>query len=355
VIKIVKEATMIRDMIGHLLAGHSLSPEEAEMTMDEIMQGQATPAQIAGFLIALRIKGETVAEITGCARAMRRAAIAVSPKRRALIDTCGTGGDGSGTFNISTTTAFVVAGAGLAVAKHGNRSVSSKSGSADVLTSLGANLELSPSQVATCIDEVGIGFLFAPHLHPAMKYAGGTRKELGVRTIFNILGPLTNPANAHAQLLGVYDPGLTEVLARVLKELGSRAALVVHGYGGVDELTVTGPNQVSHFGLESDGDNVVTEFLDPRDLGFPLARPEALRGGEPEQNAGITHAILTGGDHGARRDVVLLNAAAALLVGGGADSLEDGIAQAAHSIDSGAALNKLQGLIRFSSQCGKAA
>ncbi len=346
---------MIRDMIEQMLEGHSLSLEEAEMTMDEIMQGHATPAQIAGFLIALRTKGETVAEITGCARAMRRAAICVSPKTRVLVDTCGTGGDGTGTFNISTTTAFVVAGAGLAVAKHGNRSVSSKSGSADVLTSLGANLELSPSQVADCIDEVGIGFLFAPHLHPAMKYAGGARRELGVRTIFNILGPLTNPANAHTQLLGVYDAGLTEVLARVLKELGSRAAFVVHGDGGVDELTVTGPNQVSHFGLGIDGDEVVTEFLDPRDFGFSIAPAEALRGGEPEENAAITRAILSGADRGARRDIVLLNAGAALLVGGAADSLQDGVARAVQSIDSGAALSKLEGLVLFSIRCREAA
>jgi anthranilate phosphoribosyltransferase len=346
---------MIRDMIGHLLGGHSLSLEEAEMTMDEIMQGQATPAQIAGFLIALRTKGETVTEITGCARAMRRAAICVSPKTSSLIDTCGTGGDESGTFNISTTTAFVVAGAGLAVAKHGNRSVSSKSGSADLLTAIGVNISLSPAQVATCIDEIGIGFLFAPHLHPAMKYAGGPRRELGVRTVFNILGPLSNPANANVQLVGVYDPVLTELLARVLKALGSRAAFVVHGSDGLDELTITGTNRISHFGTGPEDLDVVTESLDPRDLGFSLAPAATLRGGEPEENARITHAILSGADHGPRRDIVLLNAAAALLVGGATGSLRDGVARAARSIDSGAAFDKLQELVLFTSQCHAAA
>ena len=346
---------MIREVIGHLLEGHSLSLEEAEMTMDEIMQGQATPAQIAGFLIALRTKGETVDEITGCARAMRRAAIRVRPHRSALVDTCGTGCDGTGTFNISTTTAFVVAGAGLAVAKHGNRSVSSKSGSADLLTSIGVNIALTPTQVATCIDEIGIGFLFAPTLHPAMKYAGGPRQELGVRTVFNILGPLSNPANASAQLVGVYDPTLTEVLARVLKALGSRAAFIVHGSDGLDELTVTGATRISRFGTGPDDLDVVTESLDPRDLGFSLAPAAALRGGEPEENARITSAILSGADRGARRDVVLLNAAAALLVGGAAGSLQDGVARAADSIDSGAAYGKLQELVLFSSQCPVAA
>jgi anthranilate phosphoribosyltransferase len=220
---------MIREAIQQLLDGQSLSTEQAEGVMDEVMTGAATPAQIAGFLVALRVKGETVDEITGCARAMRRAAVTVSPKDHNLVDTCGTGGDRAGTFNISTTTAFVAAGAGLSVAKHGNRSVSSQSGSADVLEALGVNLDLTPDQIAQSIDEVGIGFLYAPKMHPAMRYAIGPRRELGVRTIFNILGPLTNPAGASAQLLGVYDPSLTETLAQVLRELGTRAAYVVHG------------------------------------------------------------------------------------------------------------------------------
>ncbi len=339
---------MIREAIAQLLDGRSLSVEEAENVMDEVMGGQATDAQIAGFLIALRTKGETVNEITGCARAMRRAATRVRPRSRNLIDTCGTGGDRAGTFNISTTTAFVVAGAGLRVAKHGNRSVSSKSGSADVLTALGLNLELSPDQVATCIDEVGIGFLFAPKLHPAMRHAIGPRRELGVRTIFNILGPLTNPAGAQAQLLGVYDPNLTEVLAETLRGLGSRAAYVVHGHGHLDELSTTGPNRVSYFGVGRSSGEVVTEDLNPGALGFAVAPLAALRGGEPMENARITRAILEGSEHGARRDVVLLNAAAALTVGSAAADLEEGIAKAAESLDSGAAAAKLADLVALS-------
>lgn len=339
---------MISQAIAQILDRRSLSAEEAEHVMDEIMGGQATSAQIAGFLIALRAKGETVDEITGCARAMRRAATRVQPSSPDLIDTCGTGGDGAGTFNISTTTAFVVAGAGLRVAKHGNRSVSSRSGSADVLKALGVNLELTPDQVAACIDEVGIGFLFAPRLHPAMKHAIGPRRELGVRTIFNILGPLTNPANAQVQLLGVYDPALTEVLARVLHELGSRAAYVVHGHGGLDELTTTGPNRISRFGVGDRADEVITETLDPRHVGFGPASHDDLKGGEPEENARITRAILSGTDQGSRRDVVSLNAGAALQVGGKAVTLAEGITKAAESIDSGSALSQLDSLIALS-------
>jgi anthranilate phosphoribosyltransferase len=312
------------------------------------MSGEATPAQIAGFLIALRVKGETVDEITGCARAMRRAAVHVAPSENGiLIDTCGTGGDASGTFNISTTTAFVAAGAGLRVAKHGNRSISSRSGSADVLTALGVNLELTPEQVAACLDETGIGFLYAPRLHPAMRYAIGPRRELGVRTVFNVLGPLTNPAGAEAQLLGVYDPALTETMARVLCDLGSRAAYVVHGHNGLDELTTTGPNRVSHFGLGR-VDGVITETLDAQTLGLAPAQPKDLLGGEPEENARITRDVLSGRDRGPRRDVVLLNTAAALHVGGLAESLESGLALARASIDEGAALGTLDAMIAFS-------
>jgi anthranilate phosphoribosyltransferase len=339
---------MIREAIGQLLEGQSLSAEQAEGVMDEVMTGGATPAQIAGFLVALRVKGETVDEITGCARAMRRAAVAVRPERDGVVDTCGTGGDRAGTFNISTTTAFVAAGAGLRVAKHGNRSVSSRSGSADVLEALGVNLELAPDQIAGAIDEVGIGFLFAPRLHPAMRHAIGPRRELGVRTVFNILGPLTNPAGATAQLLGVYDPALTEPLACVLRELGSRAAYVVHGHGPLDELTTTGTNQVSYFGVGGAGQRVVTETLDPLALGFRRARREDLQGGDPADNARITRDVLAGTDRGPRRDVVLLNAAAVLVVGGLAHSLEEGIVQAGESIDSGAALGKLEALVAFS-------
>jgi anthranilate phosphoribosyltransferase len=345
---------MIREAISQLLEGQSLSAEQAEGVMDEVMTGGATPAQIAGFLVALRVKGETVDEITGCARAMRRAAVAVRPERDGVVDTCGTGGDRAGTFNISTTTAFVAAGAGLRVAKHGNRSVSSRSGSADVLEALGVNLELAPEQIAGAIDEVGIGFLFAPRLHPAMRHAIGPRRELGVRTVFNILGPLTNPAGATAQLLGVYDPALTEPLACVLQELGSHAAYVVHGHGPLDELTTTGTNQVSYFGVGGAGQHVVTETLDPLALGFRRARCEDLRGGDPADNARITRDVLSGTDRGPRRDVVLLNAAAVLVVGGLTDGLEEGIVQAGESIDSGAALDKLEALVAFSHRQGNA-
>lgn len=338
---------MIREAISQLIEGKSLSSTQAEGVMDEVMTGAATPAQIAGFLVALRIKGETVEEITGCATAMRRAALNVRPMRSDLIDTCGTGGDGAGTFNISTTTAFVVAGAGLAVAKHGNRSVSSKSGSADVLEVLGLNLDLSAEQMARCIDEVGIGFLFAPKLHPAMRYAIGPRRELGVRTIFNILGPVTNPAGAQIQLLGVYSPDLTEMLAQVLQSLGSKAACVMHGHGGLDELTTTGPNQISIFGINGEYGPVKTKMLDPRDLGFERPDLEELLGGTPQENAAITRHILSGEDRGPRRDVVLLNSGMALYVGSKADTLAEGISQAADSIDSGIALEKLSTLVDF--------
>jgi anthranilate phosphoribosyltransferase len=339
---------MISETINQLLEGTSLSASEAEAVMDQVMTGKATPAQIAGLLIALRVKGETVDEITGCARAMRRAAVRVPLQRTHVIDTCGTGGDRSGTFNISTTTAFVVAGAGLGVAKHGNRSVSSQSGSADVLKALGVNLDLTPAQIGQAIDEIGMGFLYAPKLHPAMRYAIGPRRELGVRTVFNILGPLTNPAGADAQLLGVYDPALTELMAHVLQALGSRAACVVHGSDGLDELTTTGPSQMSTFGVGGRNGDVVTETLDPLDLGFARARPVDLLGSEPEENARITHDVLSGVERGARRDVVLLNAAAALWVGGIVPNLETGVARAGESIDSGAALGKLEALIAYS-------
>jgi len=282
---------------------------------------------------------------------MRRSAVAVRPRRtEALVDTCGTGGDGAGTFNISTTAAFVVTGAGQPVAKHGNRCISSKCGSADVLEALGVNLDLTPDQVAACVDEVGIGFLFAPKLHPAMKHAIGPRRELGVRTIFNLLGPLTNPAGASAQVLGVYDAALTEPLAHVLAALGGKAAFVVHGAGGLDELTTTGPNRVSAL---RDG-HVETHTLDPADLGFPRAQPPELRGGNAQENAAITRGILSGGLNGARRDVVVLNAAAALVAGGRASTLPEGIRLANQSLDSGAAQRVLVHLIEYTQMLGQA-
>jgi anthranilate phosphoribosyltransferase len=332
----------IKQAIARLVQGQDLSETEAEAVMEQIMSGQATTAQIGGFLIALRLKGETVEEVTGFARAMRRNATPVRSRRPLLVDTCGTGGDGSGTFNVSTMAAFVVAGAGLAVSKHGNRSVSSKCGSADVLQALGVRLDLSPERVGDCIDQVGIGFLYAPLLHPAMKHAIGPRREMGVRTVFNILGPLTNPAGAQVQVLGVYDEMLTEVMARVLGSLGSQAAFVVHGAGGLDELSTTGPNRVSRL---RDG-QVRTTTLDPLDLGLPRAKPADLVGGDAGENAAIFRAVLSG-EPGPRRDVVLLNAAAGLVAGGLADDLPHGLTLAAQSIDSGAAQSKLEALIAY--------
>ncbi len=334
----------IQHAISKISKRQDLTLEEAEAAMDEIMMGAATPAQIGGYLMALRLKGETVDEITGSARSMRRAANHPPLRTNGVIDTCGTGGDGVGTFNISTTVAFVVAGAGLPVAKHGNRSVSSKSGSADVLGALGVNLNLTPEQVGECIDQVGIGFLFAPAFHPAMKHAIGPRRELGVRTIFNILGPLTNPAGARRQLMGVYAPELTEPLANVLCQLGGEAAFVVHGDGGLDELTTTGPNRVSEL---RDG-TVRTYTLDPQSLGFKPCQPEDLLGGDPQQNAAITRGLLDGSLDSAKRDVVLLNAGAGIVAGGLAADLPTGIKLAAQSIDSGAALDKLNALVEYS-------
>lgn len=334
---------MIRETIAKLVSRQNLTEAEAEAVMEAIMDGQATPAQIGAFLTALRMKGETIPEIVGFARAMRRKAIAVRPRCQDFVDTCGTGGDNTGTFNISTTAAFVVAGAGLPVAKHGNRSVSSQCGSADLLQALGVNLELTPEQVAASVDEVGIGFLFAPRLHPAMKHALGPRREMGIRTVFNILGPLTNPASAPAQLMGVYDASLTEPLAHVLQALGSRAAFVVHGAHGMDELSTTGLNRVTYFA----NGRFVTFTIDPCELGLAPARPEDLKGGPPEVNVAITQAVLSG-QKGPWRDVVLLNAAAALTAGGRAADLREGLVMAAESIDTGAARRVMQNLIEFS-------
>jgi len=336
----------IKVALARILEGKNLTAEEAEAVMSQIMNGQATPAQIGAFLVAMRMKGETVEEIAGCARAMRAQARRIYPRRAGLVDTCGTGGDGYGTFNISTTAAFVVAGAGLPVAKHGNRSVSSRCGSADVLEALGVNLSLTPEQVARCVDEIGIGFLFAPQFHPAMKHAIGPRREIGVRTLFNILGPLTNPAGASAQVLGVYAPSLTEPLAHVLSDLGTRAAFVVHSDDGLDELSTTGSNRASYL---AEG-RVTNLILNPEDLGLRRARLSDLRGGDAAENAQIMRRVLAG-EEGPRRDVTLLNAAAALVAGGAAATLREGLRVAADSIDSGAARARLEDLIRFSQQC----
>ena len=328
---------MIREVIGKVVDGEDLSQEEAVAAMNEIMSGDATPAQIACLITALRIKGETVDEITGCARIMREKVTKIETRADLLVDTCGTGGDGAHTFNISTTAALVVAGAGLHIAKHGNRSVSSRSGSADVLKALGVNIEADVATVARCVDEVGIGFLFAPMLHPAMKYAIGPRREIGIRTIFNILGPLTNPAGAQVQVLGVYDAGLTETLANVLNNLGSRHAFVVHGSDGLDEITITDKTYVAEL-----VDGQVRSFvIDPEDFGMSKADMSSLLGGTAEENAQITLDILKG-EKDPRRDIVLLNSAAAITAGGKAANLIEGIQLAAESIDSGKALEKLE-------------
>jgi len=300
---------------------------------------------MAAFLTALRLKGETVEEITGCAQVMRRKAIAVQPTRDDLVDTAGTGGDGAGTFNISTAAAFVIAGAGLGVAKHGNRAVSGQSGSADVLEALGVSLDLTPEQVARCIDEVGIGFLFAQKLHPAMKNVAPVRRELGIRTVFNILGPLTNPARASAQIVGVYDGRLTKTMASVLHALGVRSAFVFHSSDGLDELTTTGINRVARFG---DG-QVYEEEIDAAQFGLPRASRDDLRGGRPDENARVMRDILAGQERGPKRDVVLLNAAAALVAGGKARDLREGLERASDSIDSGRAMAALEGLLKLSS------
>jgi len=334
---------MIKEALSKIVSGSNLTSAEAREVMREIMHGQATLSQIGAFLTALRMKGETADEIAGCALAMRESAIAVKPKRNQLVDTCGTGGDGSGTFNISTTVAFVAAGAGLAVAKHGNRSVSSRCGSADLLQALGINLELSPEQVAQCIDEVGIGFLFAPKLHPAMKYALAPRQEIGLRTIFNILGPLSNPAQVKRQLLGVYHSDLTELMAEVLRALGAEHAFVVHGADGLDELSVTGQNKVSRLY----NNHIESYYLNPEELGLPRAKLSDLAGGTVENNAEITRALL-GGKRGPKRDIVLLNTAAVLIAGGKASSFSEGLAQAAEAIDNGSAQRKLHQLVEFS-------
>ena len=334
---------MLQPYIAQLVKYQHLSESQAEEAMNLIMRGEATPAQIGAYLIALRMKGETPEEILGSARAMRAHATPIPlASSGPLMDTAGTGGDGQHTFNISTAAAFVIAGAGRKVAKHGNRAASSQCGSADVLAALGVNLDLTPEQVARCIEQVGIGFLFAPRFHPAMKHAIGPRREIGQRTIFNLLGPLTNPAGATHQLIGVAEAQWTHVMAEVLGALGGRAALVVHGYGGVDELTTAGPNRVSHL---KDG-RVETYDLDARDLGLRPASLADLHGGPPEENARMLRALLAGEDRSPRRDVVLLNAAAALAVENG--DLVTALYEAEEALESGAALQRLEALVAFS-------
>lgn len=344
---------MIKTAIQKVVDGQDLSEEEMEAAMDVIMSGQATPAQIGSFITALRLKGETIEEITGAARVMREKAtkIAVDKSlvsidrddinldKETIVDTCGTGGDGTNTFNVSTTTAFVVAGCGLRVAKHGNRSVSSQCGSADVIESLGVKLDVSPKVVEECLNQVGIGFLFAPALHGAMKYAIGPRKEIGIRSIFNILGPLTNPAGANVQVLGVYDKYLTPILAEVLNRLGSRSAFVVYGEDGLDEVSITGRTFVS----ELKNGKVSNYSIEPEDFGLSRASISEIKGGDAETNRQIVLDVLQG-EPGAPRDIVLLNAAAALVAAGMAGDFHEGIKQAAEAIDSGQAMKKLAAL-----------
>ncbi|MBN2515650.1 MAG: anthranilate phosphoribosyltransferase [Deltaproteobacteria bacterium] len=334
---------MIREAIDKVVHKKNLKESEMMNVMDAVMEGKATPAQIASFITALRMKGETVEEVSGAARIMRQKATRIDARSSVIVDTCGTGGDGMNTFNISTTAAFVVAAANITVAKHGNRAVSSGCGSADVLEALGVNITVGPEIVEECIHEIGIGFLFAPRLHGAMKHAIGPRREIGIRTIFNMLGPLTNPAGATSQLIGVYDPRLTEMFTGVLQNLGTKRAFVVHGSDGLDEATVTGETRVSEL-----KDGLVTTYnIDPIDFFGETCRGDDLLGKDATVNAQITKDILTGKD-GACRKIVLLNAALAIVAGEKADSIREGIAVAEDCIDSGKAIKKLQSLIEMS-------
>jgi anthranilate phosphoribosyltransferase len=334
---------VIQAAIHALLDGHDLSREDAREVMGEIMAGEATPAQIGGFLVAMRAKGETADEIAGCAEAMRAHVLEVRPSRADVVDVVGTGGDGAQTFNISTTAAIVASAAGAAVAKHGNRAVSSISGSADVLEALGFTLEQPPERIAESIDTLGFGFMFAPLHHPAMKHAAPVRRELGTRTLFNVLGPLTNPAGARAGVFGVYSPEAARTVADALAVLDSRRAFVVHGAHGVDELSPAGPNLV----FEVVDGNVRERVIDPADLGLAACEQGALAGGSPDENARVAREIFAGAT-GARRDAVTLNAAGAIAAAGHARDLREGLAIAAETIDSGAAAARLEQLVAFS-------
>jgi anthranilate phosphoribosyltransferase len=350
---------MIKKAIAKVVERENLTEAEMIEVMDQIMSGEATPAQVAAFITALRMKGETVEEITGAARVMRDRATHIRVGRNVLdidrddinldletiLDTCGTGGSGTNTFNISTTVAFVVSACGVKVAKHGNRSVSSRCGSADVLEALGVNLDVTPETVEKCIAEIGIGFLFAPALHGAMKYAIGPRKEIGIRTIFNILGPLTNPAGADSQLLGVYRDDLAEKLAHVLKNLGCKRGFVVHGMDGMDEVTLTTATRIAEVTPQA----VSVGMIQPSDFGFNVCKMDDLHGGDARENAEIVRAILTG-QKGPKRDIVLLNAAFGLIAAGKAVDPAAGIVSAADAIDSGRAMGQLERLVELTNQ-----
>ena len=338
---------MIRESIDTVVSGQSLSMEDASLVMREIMEGEATPAQLGAFLTALALKGETTQEIAGMAKVMREMALQVKVDGE-LIDTVGTGGDGKNTFNISTATAFVAAGAGLKVAKHGNRAASGSCGSADVLEALGVQIELSPEAVAQCVNEVGVGFMFAPAFHPAMRYAGPVRREIGIRTVFNILGPLTNPAGAQTQLLGVAFPELGGIMAEVLGFLGSHHAMIVHGHGGLDEISLSGDTSV----WEVRGGEVEEWTLHVEDTGLPKTPIEAIRGGTKEENAATMRRVFQG-EQGPVRDMVLLNSAGVLMVGDKAESIRKGVEMSAGIIDSGAALAKLDQMIEVTQRLGQ--
>ncbi len=340
---------MIQQALTAMLDGRDLSRDDARAVMDEIMAGEATQAQIGGFLVALRMKGETPDEIAGFAEAIRARGVSVAPQRVDLVDTAGTGGDGQATINISTAAALVAAAAGAGVAKHGNRAVSSASGSADVLEALGFVLDPSPERIAQSIDELGFGFLFAPAHHPGFRHAAPVRKELALRTVFNVLGPLSNPAGARAQIVGVYDPALVRTIAEVLARLGAHRAYVVHGAFGVDELSPAGPNLV----CEVVSGEVHDRTIDPLDLGVPRCAPEELRGGSPAENAAVIRSVFAGDDRGAKRDAILLNAAGAIAAGGHAEDLREGLEVARRAVDSGSAAERLDALVAFSHGDGR--
>lgn len=333
---------MIREAIDAVVSGRSLTVEESSHAMEEIMTGEATPAQFGAFVTALRMKGETVDEITGMAQVMREKSLHVNVDG-ALVDTCGTGGDASGTFNISTTAAFVVAGAGVKVAKHGNRAMSGACGSADVLEGLGGKIDLGPEGVERCLDETGFGFMFAQTFHPSMRFAAGPRREIGIRTVFNILGPLTNPAGAKSQVIGVADPSTADKMAQVLARLGSTHALVVHGGDGLDEISLSGPTRV----WEMQGGSVSERSITPAEVGLAISPTSALKAGGVDESAQILRDVLAG-EAGPARDVVLFNAGAALLAADRVSSIADGVGVAAESIDSGKALSSMENFVKLS-------
>jgi anthranilate phosphoribosyltransferase len=336
---------MFQDILSRVVGGNHLTRDEAKRAMQVMMSGEASEAQMGALLTALKLKGETSDEITGFAETMRNNALQVPYSRETVIDTCGTGGDGKSTFNVSTTAAFVLAGAGLAVAKHGNRGMSSACGSADVLTELGINVNVPATTVGKAIDEIGIGFLFAPLFHQAMKYVAKPRKELGFRTVFNLLGPLTNPARADIQLVGVYDPSVTAKVAEALAGLGAKRAMVVHSFDGMDEISTAVPTQI----VEVHNGQISSYILDPAEYGFTPPSAGAYRGGDAFQNAAVVRSILEG-QPGPKRDIVLINAGAALMIAGKAEDIREGIALAAASLDQGAALAKLEELKQFNRQ-----